>query len=109
MSPAYEKELKRYLSRSRSVHNQSLLNSFELEERAIGPLPHNKSPGHDGLLNEHHLNGGDSIKKCCCYFNSVLQSAQVPDGWKASIIIIFIIYKGKGKDKHIHEVISPSL
>jgi len=32
MSPAYEKELRRYLSRSCSVHNQSLLNSFELEE-----------------------------------------------------------------------------
>jgi len=55
MSPAYEKELRRYHSRSCSVHNQSLLNSFELEEleRAMGPLPCNKSPSHDGLLNEH--------------------------------------------------------
>ena len=100
MSPAYEKELRRYLSRPCSVHNQSLLNSFELEEleRAMGPLPRNKSPGHDGLLNEHLLNGGDSIKQMLLLlFNSVLRSAQVPDGWQTSIIIP--IYKGKGKDK----------
>jgi len=49
-------------------------------------------------LNEHLLNGGDSIKQMLLLlFNSVLQSAQVPDGWQTSIIIP--IYKGKGKDK----------
>jgi len=60
-----KKTLRRYLSQSCSVRYQSLLNSFELEEleRAIGPLPRNKSPGHDGLLNEHLLNGGESIKQ----------------------------------------------
>jgi len=55
---------------------------------AMGPLPRNKSPGHDGLLNEHLLNGGGSIKQMLLLlFNSVLQSAQVPDGWQTSIII----------------------
>jgi len=64
----------------------------------MGHLPRNKSPGHDGILNEHLLNGGDSKKQMLLIlFNSVLQSAQVPDGWQTSISIP--IFKGKGEDK----------
>ena len=67
-------------------------------ERAVGSLPRKKSPGHDFILNEHLIHGGESVKKLLLLlFNSVAQNACVPDDWQTSIIIP--IFKGKGKEK----------
>ena len=100
ISPEHEQELKGYVSRPSSAYNHFLVEPFELTEldRAIGTLPRKKSPGHDCILNEHIIHGGESNKQILLMlFNSVLRSTRVPDDWQTSIIIP--IYKGKGKAK----------
>jgi len=67
-------------------------------ERAVRSLPRKKSPGHDYILNEHLIHGGESVKRLLLLlFNSVAQNAYVQDDWQTSIIIP--IYKGKDREK----------
>jgi len=75
---------------------------FELIDldTTIGSLPRRKSPGHDCILNEHVIHGGESAKHMLLMlFNTVLQRTRVSDDWQMSIIIEFPVYQGKGKDK----------
>ena len=64
----------------------------------IKGLRKRKSPGIDGIVNEHIIHGGSTL----CYalvelLNAIVDTENTPASWKTSIIIP--LYKGNGKDK----------
>jgi len=82
--------------------NDILTKSFTEEEigNIITSLSKRKSPGNDGVLNEHllYMYAGDAMYKGLTHlFNAILHFERIPSAWKTSILIP--IYKGKGKCK----------
>ena len=66
--------------------------------RHIKSLHKRKSPGIDGIQNEHIVHAGEYFCSAVTFlFNTILRFEQIPKVWKTSIVIP--IYKGKGKPK----------
>jgi len=62
------------------IHNQSLTAPFDWDEldKVIRILPRKKSLGHDNILNEHIVYGGNAIKTLLLsLFNSVTLAFQL--------------------------------
>jgi len=79
ITPEHEQELKGYVSRPGSVYNHFLVEPFQLTDldRAIGPLPRKKSPGHDCILNQHFIQGGESIKQMLLMLFNLIRFCKV--------------------------------
>ena len=58
-------------------------------EKVIQSLKNNKSPGHDGICNEHIKYGGEMVvKKLTEIFNEILEAGKSTEDWKKSDIIL---------------------
>ena len=102
------KELVHYMNTESSPLLKTLTRQFSIEEveKAVHSLSKRKSPGHDGILNEHIIYAGHSVVKMLrILFNAMLKYEKVPTQWQTSILIP--IYKGKGKSRSDPESYRP--
>ena len=57
-------------------------------KKSISSLKLNKSPGHDGVLAEHIVYGGDDLQvHLTLLFNAMVRHAYVPSGLGKGVII----------------------